>query len=183
MRYRFSRQSSAAALLLAGMILAVSLAGCGGDDTPETDAAATARTAATATEPTGPSPREIDDYVERVREFIYIGDQLNAGYRDLVDRYNSQSVTAAEVVVQAERNESSYGDMVSQLESIVAPEGLADAHEKVVSGFDKWRRMYALDARGLEENDSALLDQARALDNEATIEVNAAIGEINRFKN
>ncbi|MHB0915361.1 MAG: hypothetical protein ACYC5A_01795 [Thermoleophilia bacterium] len=178
MRHRGNVHRSLAALLLVGMLLAAALAGCGGDDAPETGV-----TTATATEKTGPSPREIEVYVEQVRELIHIGAQLNSGYGDLVDRYNSKSVAAAEVIAQAGRNETAYGDMISQLDSIDVPEGLEDAHDKVVSGFDKWQRRYALDARGLEENNSALLDQARALDIEAAAEVNEAIGEINRFKN
>lgn len=169
-------------MLLASLLIVLSLAGCGDEDTPEAEPAATIGTAATAMEKTGTSAQEIDNYVEQVRELVHIADQLNAGYRDLVDRYNSKDATPEEVIAEAKRNENSYGDMVAQLESIEVPDGLEDAHDRIVSGFDKWRQMYALDTRGVQEQDSALLDQARVLDSEATAEVNGAIGDINRFK-
>jgi hypothetical protein len=62
------------------------------------------------------------------------------------------------------------------------PNGLDEVHEMVVAGFEKWKLMYQLDARGLRDENSELLDQARALDNEAVAEVNAAIDEINQMK-
>jgi hypothetical protein len=167
-------------LLVTGILL---LSGCGDDEAADSSTASTAaETTATVAADGGPSAGEINNYVEQVRELVHIGDQLNVSYRDSVDRYNSKEIPAEEVIVAAEQNVIAYGDMVSQLEGMQVPDGLDEAHEMVVAGFEKWELMYQLDARGLRDENTELLDQARALDNEAVAEVNAAIDEINQMK-
>lgn len=156
------------------------LGGCGGDDdtgAPATTAAATATDAGG-----GPSAAEVNAYVEQVRELVSSGDQLNADYDDLTARFNKQEATADEVISQARQNAIAYYDMVDQLESIAVPADLGEANDDIISGFDKWARMYELDAEAVRNQDSALLDEARALDNEAVSQVNDAIAEINRMK-
>ncbi|RJQ45206.1 MAG: hypothetical protein C4534_05265 [Gaiellales bacterium] len=163
--------------------LAAAPAGCGGDggDTG-TQPARTAATAATDRDD-GPSPAEVDAYVEQVRELVHVSDQLNGDYRFLVERYNSGESPDEDVITQAESNAIAYRDMKAQLEGMRVPEGMEDAHGLIVSGFGKWREMYELDARGVRDKDSALLDRARKLDSEAVADVNDGISEINRLKN
>lgn len=162
-------------------VAGITQTGCDGDNG---DTAATEATQPAKTTPKDESPGvdEINLYVEQVRELVHISDQLTADYRDLLERYRNKEVTAEEVIAQAESNASAYADMAAQLAAMLPPEGLADAHALIVSGFGKWQQRYELDARGLREENNALLEQATALDDEAAVEVNDAIDEINRVK-
>lgn len=170
-----------ATLVLLGILL-VTLAGCDGEKDVPAVTGGTTGPAATEREENGPAQAEINAYVEKVRELVHVSDQLNAGNQDFVDRYNSEDVPDDEFIAHAESNALAFADMVDQLEAMDVPKGLGGAHDMIISGFNKWRQMYELDARGVREKDGALLDQARALDNEAVAEVNEAIDEINELK-
>lgn len=172
-------------LMLAALLFLAALAGCGDASEADSDTDARPVTTVATTETaadTGPSAEEVDIYVEQVRELVHSGDQLNAGYDDLTARFNAREVAAEEVITQAQQNAAAYGDMVGQLEEMIAPAGFGEAHALIISGFEKWSRMYDLDARAVRDQDSTLLDQARALDQAAVTEVNDAIDGINRLK-
>lgn len=171
------------ALLVTMAISIVALAGCGDDKPVDTVTVTTPEATTPATVEERPTAEDVNIYVEQVRELIHIGDGLNSSYRDLVGRYNEKEAPAEEVIETADQNVIAYEDMGSQLGAMTVPEGLEEAHEMVIDGFDKWRQMYELESRGIAELNQQLLDQARKLDNEAVDTVNTAIDRINRQKN
>jgi hypothetical protein len=161
-------------LLVTGLLatlFCISLTACGGDEITNR----AAHTSATQT-----ATLDSSEYVSDVRDLTANADGLNSDYRDLLERYDAGDVTVEEVTGFADSAAGDFEFMTGRLNEMDVPEDLLSEHQLLVSAFSKWQQFYRMQVEGLDNNDTALLEQARDLDTRAAIEINQAIDGINQ---
>jgi hypothetical protein len=157
---------------LLAMTACLPVAACGGGS----DVAV--QTGVTATG-TGTTEDTTEIYIGDVRDLAANANGVNTDYRKLLEKYGSGTVSKEEVTDFAAGAKGEFEFMGSRLQEMEPPAGLGPEHQQLISAFDKWRQFYQLQIDGLNNNDNALLESARDLDNQAATEVNDAIQAIN----
>jgi hypothetical protein len=157
-------------------MVALALTGCGfgGEKTVTVD-----RTVTVEAE-SGTSPEAKQAYIDQVSERTSQADVMNRDFRSLIERYNRGELKAEEMANKADQNWRAYEDLGRSLTEMRIPQEFQSAHNKLISGFSKWRSAYEANRDGFRDNNPALLEKANDLDNQASIEVNQAVSEISQ---
>ena len=159
--------------LLAALLgtLALPPLACGGQTVTVTQVTAT--TAAV---------NDLDVYRKQINELGKRADSVNTEYRDLVNRNIAGQATDAELAAKADQDVKVYEQICADVTEMDVPRDARQAHNLFISGFNKWLAAYSKYKQGYRDNNGDALEKASDLDNQAAIDVNQAVFQVNQLE-